>query len=154
MSDFGEEIIIRTGNVSLQNKDNPMYSIINHTVGEWLQEKNDEKFFEQFFLNDANDKYLDLFGADFGIKRKLDENDEDYRKRIIYESLTNLTVNYLVDVYNLDLYVFVNGFDVNDNTLTSDNKYYKSNGYMAVADVATQQILNRRFVIGSEITWL
>lgn len=154
MSDYGEEIINRTGNDNLIDKTNPMNIILNNSVGEWLQQKDNENFFEQFFLQDADGAYLDLHGNDFGVKRKLNESDEDYRQRIIYESLSNLTVNFLLDVYNVELYTFVDDFDVDDNYLTSDNPYFKENGVMASADTITKNILNKRFVIGAGITWL
>ena len=108
---------------------------------------------EQFFLQDATGKYLDLHGNDFGLPRKIDESDDDYRNRIIYESLGHLTTYFLKTVYNVELYVKVNDFD-KDTMLTSDNEYISDSGFMGVVDETTQKILEKKFVLVSGVTWL
>ena len=154
MSDFGEAIIKRINNHELQKTNNPMHQIIDNTVGEWLTDFDDTEFFEQFFLQESTGAYLDLHGKDFGIIRKIDESDEDYRNRIIYESLGHLTVDFLKKVYKLELYSYVEDFNVSNNTLVSDNPYLASQGFMAYADETTKQILNKKFVLGKGVTWL
>ena len=155
MSDFGEEILYNLGvNSSLNKPDNPMGRLIDNTIGEWLTRKNEEPFFEQFFLQEATGKYLDLHGKDYNVKRRLDESDEDYRKRIIYTVLGQLTVSYLVEVYDVILYRDVTDFDVTENTLTSDNPYLGGDGFMGIADETTKAILNKKFIMGTKFRWL
>lgn len=155
MSSFGEEIINRiNSNSGLTNPNNPAYNVINNTIGEWLDHFDLLSLYDGVFLQSAKGGYLNLFGHDYNILRELDEDDEHYRKRIIYETLGHLTVNYLVDIYNLILYVYVEDFDASDNMLTSDNPYLSEHGFMAVADDDVKNILNKKFVIGSGLTWL
>lgn len=155
MSDFGEAIIKRLNNNELQKTTNPMNQVINNAIGGWLTEFDEQEFFEQFFLQEAQGNYLDLHGRDYGIKRKIDESDEDYRKRIIYESLGQLTVGLLESVYNVNLYCHISNFDATSNTLTSQNPYLAANyGFMGVADTITQNILNKKFILDSGVTWL
>lgn len=131
-----------------------MGRLIDYTIGEWLTREDDKEFLEQFFLQEATCKYLDLHGRDYGVLRRVDESDEDYRQRIVYESLGHLTVEYLRKVYDLELYVNIDDFNPSENTLTSDNPYYNKCGFMASADATIKNILEKKFVIGSGITWL
>lgn len=155
MTDMGEDIITRIGvNSALNKSDNPMRKIIVEGIGGWLQSKDDFPFFEQFFLQEAEGKYLDLHGKDYDVKRRLNESDEDYRKRIIYSVLGHLTTLYIVDVYGVELYYNIPNFDVNDNCLTSDNPYLGSEGFMGIADETTKAILNKKFIMGTNFRWL
>ena len=153
MSDFGELIIERLSKTTGLTIDSDMGRLIDYTIGEWLQRENDEMFFEQFFLQEATGKYLDLHGKEFGVLRKIDESDEDYRKRIIYASLGFLTVNFLREVYGVELYSYVPNFDVDNNTLVSDNPYYDG-VLMGVASDEVKAVLNKKFVFGSGVIWL
>ena len=111
----------------------------------------DKDLDSQLFLNTATGAYLDLHGNDYGIRRKLDESDEDYRSRIIYESLGHLTVDFLLNVYGVELYSYVSGFNVNENTLVSDNPYMVSDGFLAVTDEVTKEILDKKFILDTNI---
>lgn len=155
MSDYGEEIINRLSeNSALRNSDNPMRKIIVDGIGEWFQQQDDTDFLEQFFLQEATGKYLDLHGKTYNVLRKLGESDEEYRQRIIYIVLGKLTVDYLRDVYDVKLYSHKDSFSILNNDLCSDNPYYSKNGFMGIADDIVKDILNKKFVIGSELTWL
>jgi hypothetical protein len=155
LSDFGEEIINRLPDTSsLHITTNPGRKVIDTTIGEWLTAFDDEDWFNQFFLDSATGPYLDVHGKDFNVKRKLDETDEDYRQRIIYETIGHLTINFLKEVYGVELYTYVPGFDATENTLISDNPYICSNGFLGVADSVTRNVLDKKFVVGSEVTWL
>lgn len=138
----------------LANKNNPMQKIINNGVGEWMQNIDEADFIEHLFLQEATGDYLDLQGRNYGVKRKIDETDEDYRNRIIYESLGHLTVDYLKEIYGLNVYVKVNNFDKENNDLTSDNPYLTDKGFMVDADEQTRRILNKKFVLDNNISWL
>lgn len=153
MSDFGELIIERLSKTTGLTLDSDMGRLIDYTIGEWLQRENDEMFFEQFFLQEATGKYLDLHGKEYGVLRRIDESDEDYRKRIVYSSLGFLTVNFLREVYDVELYSYVPNFDVDNNTLVSDNPCYDG-VLMGIASEDVQTVLNKKFVFGSGVIWL
>ena len=110
---------------SLQDDGNPLRIVLDRSVGEWLD--GFEQPFEQLFLTTATGGWLDAHGKDYGVSRRIDESDESYRQRIIYEKLDNLTAPLLSDVYNVDLYAFVEDYNPKENTLTSDNPYREGN---------------------------
>lgn len=167
MSDFGEEIISRLNpNSSLHNEDNPMRKIILNTVGEWLEKYNDKEFYEQLFLATAKEDYLDLHGITYNVYRRAEENDEDYLQRIVYESISHLTSNYINDVYDLGIYVDVIGLEEeiintyphsSNIKLTSDNMNISSeNGYFILLngnDDIRKNSLSKKMVLGSRIKW-
>lgn len=154
MSEYGEEILERLPeNSSLKMKNNPARKIIDNSLGEWLDNYVDN--FENLFLNESVGEYIDCHGREYGVYRKIDESDEDYKKRIIYQILGHLTADYLINIYKVNLYVNIPNYNPNNNELTSDNYYINGeNGFMASADETTQSILNKKFVLGSGIRWL
>lgn len=155
MSIHGEEIFDRLHLKSaLRDKNNDARKLLDYTVGEWLDNFTDTDFLEQFYIQNATDKYLDLWGKLFDIPRKLDENDDDYRNRIVYDGIGNLNVDYFINVFNLPLYAYVNNFNVYNNDLTSRNKYYKNNGFMSVAPLEIQQILSDKFLLEANIRFI
>lgn len=155
MTENGEQILDMIPETSqLSQPDNPMYKIIDYAVGGWLDNFEEKDLDSQFFLNTATGGYLDLHGEDYGIRRRLDESDDDYRQRIIYESMGHLTANFLLDVYNVQLYTFIDDFNADENTLTSDNPYIRTEGFLAVTDEKTRNILNKKFILDTNITWL
>lgn len=167
MSDFGEEIIERLNdNTALKDADNPMRKIILNTIGAFLDEYDNAEYFEQLFLSTAKGDYLDLHGITYKVYRKPDEDDDTYRNRIVYESLSHLTYNYLIDVYDLNLYTDVYELPSNSITqltpaqlhcLTSDNPYLNSeNGYFILiknTDMGKYESLENKMVLGSRIKW-
>ena len=128
-----------------------MRKVLDKSVGEWMD--GFEQPYDELFLSTASGGWLDAHGRDYGVPRKIDETDEDYRERIVYEKLDHLTVGLLYTVYGLDLFVFVEDFDPLENTLTSDNPHI-SNSYMSIADEDLQSILNGKFVLEGEVTWI
>ena len=139
---------------SLKNPDNPLFRILDLGVGEWFDNHDIQDLYDNLFLTEASGPYLDLHGNDYGVYRQDGEGDDEYRSRIIMDKLEYLTPEYLRDLYGLTLYVYVSSFDAHDNTLTSDNPYINQSGYMAVADESIQGILNGKFIIDGEISWL
>ena len=151
---FGEGIIERLPMHSvLHSEDNPFRKVFIGTVGAILDDFDIYDSMEGVYLQSATGVYLDAHGKDLGVKRKLDEGDDDYRSRLTYEVLGYLTVNYLVTVYGLTLYSLVDDFDSEDNTLVSDNPY-SSDEYMSVASEEIQAILDSKFIVDGGITWL
>ena len=136
---------------ALQKEDNELRKVLDRSVGEFMDSL--ELPFDELFLTSATGGWLDAHGKDYGVPRRLDEDDESYRERIVFEKLEYLTVGNLLSVYGLELFAFVSDFDPVDNMLTSDNPYLSSR-YMGVADETTRDILNKKFVLGAEVTWL
>lgn len=155
MSFNGETILEMLPETSqLSNPDNTMYKLIDRTVGAWLDDFEEHDLDTELFLNTATGKYLDLHGQDYNIRRKINESDTDYRERIIYESLGHLTVNYLRDVYNVELYVYVPDFNVSENSLTSDNPYLNTDSFIGICNQTTRDILDKKFIFDKSIYWL
>ena len=116
MSFYGTGIIERLPvNSQLQNPNNPMHIIIQNTIGELLD--NFEIDYDQFFLQDATGKYLDLHGKQYGIGRKNNESDEEYRNRIILGAYEYATVKVLTEIYGVEFYANVDNFENNTNLL-------------------------------------
>lgn len=136
---------------AIQKEDNELRKVLDRSVGEFMD--NLELPLDELFITSASGGWLDAFGRDFGVPRRLDEDDESYRERIVFEKLEYLTVANLLSVYGLELFAFVSDFDPVDNMLTSDNPYLSSR-YMGVADETTRDILDKKFVLGAEVSWL
>ena len=109
--------------------------------------------FEELFLESASGSWLDCHGRDFGVPRRLNEDDDSYRDRIVFEKLEYCNAPNLDSIYGLTLYAYVSGFSASSNTLTSDNPYSASS-FMSVADADTQRILNGKFALDNEVVWL
>lgn len=153
MSDYGEEIIERlNANSPLHDLNNPMRKIILNTIGEFLDRYENEEFFEQIFIATAKEDYLDLHGVLYDVYRKPEESDDDFRQRIIYEMLGHLTINYLLDIYDVKLYNYARAFDIENNTLTSDN-YYITNEFMS-PNTDMKGILMNKFILGEKFVWI
>ena len=152
---YGEAIIDRLHeNCALRDADNPMRSVFINTVGALLDDFDLYDSMEAPYLQNASGVYLDLHGKDLGVRRKYQESDDDYRKRLFYEVLGVLTVAYLLNVYELTLYSKVSSFSLTGMKLTSDNPYIDDSGFMAVASDEVQSILESKFVIGGGIEWI
>ena len=144
MSFYGTGIIERLPvNSQLQNPDNPMHNIIQNTIGELLD--NFEIDYDQFFLQDATGKYLDLHGKQYGIGRKNNESDEEYRNRIILCAYEYATVKVLTEIYGVKFYANVDNFENNTNLLCSDNPYL-TNELMGFISDEVYNILDEKFI--------
>ena len=155
MSDFGEALFeLLPIKSALNNPLNKGRKVIDNSVGEWFDHYDIFEFYNQLFLDSATGKYLDLFGKDYGTFRRLNESDEDYLQRIISEKSDSLTPSTLKSIFGLDLYSYVPDFSPELNHLTSDNSFINQNGYIAEADEDLKKLINSKFIIGEEITWL
>ena len=139
---------------SLKKEDNPLFQILDKSVGEWFDNHDIQEVYDSLFLTEAEGAYLDLHGKDYGVYRLDGESDDDYRNRIVMDKLEYLTPEYLVDVYGLTLYTLVDGFSLGDNTMASDNPFINTGGYMSVADDTVKNILNNKFIVDGGIVWL
>lgn len=152
---YGEAIIDRLHpRCSLRDENNPVRKVLINTLGAILDEFDIQGSLDAPYLQEARGVYLDLHGKDLNVPRRSGEADDDYRRRLYYEVLGYLTVAYLLNVYELDLFVFVQDFSLTGLTLTSDNPYICGGGFMSIADEETQRILENKFILGSGLTWL
>lgn len=155
MSDFFDNLVdLLPEHSALKKPDNQLRQVLDYSVGEWFDNRMDVNDFKSnLFLQTATGKWLDLFGLDYGIPRMEDESDDDYRQRIIYEKLDNLTTDTLINEYGLKLYCFVSQFNAGENSLTSNNPYL-SNKYIGIADKSLQGILNNKFILDTSLLFL
>lgn len=155
MSDFTDAMFgLLPEHSNLHKPSNEVRKVIERTLGVWLDENADVPgFWNQMFLTTSTGKYLDLHGRDYGVKRGLDESDEDYRKRIVFEKLEYLIADNLRDFYDVLLYIAYDGFNPLVNDLTSSN-LYRDNFYCGIAEEDTIQIINNKFILDNEIVWL
>lgn len=154
MSDFVDALVeLLPEHNSMKDPNNELRVVLNKCLGTWFDDHQVETVHDNVFFNSATGKYLDLFGNDYGVYRRTDESDDDYRNRILMEKLDYLTPLYLQTIYGLTLYAYVSIFDARQNCLTSDNPYL-SNQYMSTASVDVQNILNNKFILGDSILWL
>ena len=154
-SDYGEGIINRLHPDSpLRQEGNPARTLIMKTIGAWLDNYDVTELYDNGFLETATGKWLDLYGRDLGVVRQLDESDEDYRTRLIYESVGNLSMDYLLNVFDLSLYSFREDFNVEDNTLVSDNPFLNTGGYISVAEDDVISIMDRKLLLDGSISWV
>ena len=152
---FGEGVILRLPeHSSLHDASNPFRRVFINSVGALLDDFDVSESREGVYLQSAVGEYLDEHGEDLGVKRRFEETDEHYRNRLVYETLGYLTIAYLLNVYDLPVYAYVEDYDPSDNTLTSDNPFINEDGVMSVASDEIQGILSGKFPIGSQITWL
>ena len=154
-SDYGEGIINRLHPDSvLRQEGHPARSLIMKTVGAWLDDYDVTSLYDNSFLSTATGRWLDLYGRDLSVPRKLDESDEDYRTRLIYASIGNLSIDYLLNVFDLTLYSFREDFNVEDNTLVSDNPFLNTGGYISVAEDDVISIMDRKLLLNGSISWV
>ena len=96
--------------------------ILDQTIGKYFDdmEVRIEELLDAPFLTEASGDYLDLLhGILYGVKRKIDEDDMDYRIRLIFQAKDKLRVKELEDL-GCKVYAFVDDFD-KDTVLTSRN---------------------------------
>ena len=154
-SDYGEGIINRLHPDSvLRQEGHPARSLIMKTVGAWLDDYDVTSLYDNSFLSTATGRWLDLYGRDLSVPRKLDESDEDYRTRLIYASVGNLSIDYLLNVFDLTLYSFRDDFNVRDNTLVSDNPFLNTGGYISVAEDDVISVVDRKLLLDGSISWV
>ena len=155
MTLYGDEIINRLPpTTGLKDPHNPFSLLINCGVGGWLDEYDESDFLEMAFITDAKGKWLDLHGSQYGVTRQKDESDDHYRQRIILVSMGHLTMEYLCDVFDLEVYYAVDGFSESNMVFTTDNPYLANIRLMVKCSSSVKAILESKFPVGEGIVWL
>ena len=149
---FIEGILERLNNPSLQKSDNPGRIVLDGTLGEYLT--NYDNHILDMFLVKADGSYLDAHGKDFGIYRRENESDDDYRNRILLEQSMLDTTS---DFSKLDINLWVYFDDVLDkNQLTSRNEYLKDRhdpDYVFIASGSDKDYLIGKFIL-EDVLWV
>lgn len=136
----------RLNNEALQNDDNDFIKIYDGCINEYIE--NRRNHFLDIFLTTAESDYLDVHGKIYGIFRKKDESDEEYRNRII---LNKSILQRTTDFSKLDIGVWVYKDGVTDkDTLTSRNPYLKKEhdeDYIFIVSGNDVQYLEKKFLL-------
>lgn len=118
---YTEEVLSRLNNPALLDENNPARKVLDGTLGEFLEHFDNHLL--DMFLTRADGSYLDAHGKDFGIYRRENESDDNYRNRILLERSMLDTTS---DFNKLDVSLWVYFDDVMaKNQLTSRNEYLK-----------------------------
>ena len=154
MSLFGSAILERLRVDSpASDPDNPFYRVFDGSVGEWLDNFDVDRFHESLFVQEATGDWLDLHGEHYGVKRRVDETDADYFERIVKHTKGELTPQLLSADFGLLVFVDVAGFSVDGLTLTSDNRFINSDGWVVVCDDETRRLVEAGFVLNEAVRW-
>lgn len=149
---YTEEVLGRLNNPALQDPNNPGRIVLDGTVFEYLE--NYDNHLLDMFLTRADGSYLDAHGKDFGIFRRENESDDDYRNRILLERSMLDTTS---DFSKLDVELWVYFDDVLDkNQLTSRNEYLKEEhdlDYVFIASGTDKEYLENKFIL-SDVLWV
>ena len=145
-------IVERLNNESLQYENNEFTIILDGTVGEYLTNR-DNHFLDSFLLTATGD-YLDLHGDIFGLKRRDDESDDEFRQRIrTDETLIERTTDF--EKLDCQLWIYKDGVTDN-NVLTSRNTYLKDehdDAYIFIATGTDSVYIRSKFLLGG-ILWV
>lgn len=136
----------RLNNEALQDDENPFIKIYDGCINEYLQNRNNH--FLDVFLTMAEGDFLDIHGKMYGIFRKEDESDDDYRNRII---LSRSILQRTTDFSKLEIGFWVYKAGVTDkDTLTSRNPYLKEkhdDDYVFIVSGADISFLQKKFLL-------
>ena len=143
---YTKSIIERIANESLHDENNDFVQVLDGTVGEYLENRNNH--FLDVFLTMAEGKFLDIHGKMYNLFRKKDESDESYRNRII---LNKSLLQRTSDFYKLDIGFWVYKDGVTDkDTLTSRNPYLKEKhdeDYIFIVSGEDINLLQKKFLV-------
>lgn len=149
---FIEGILERLNNESLQKPNNQGRIILDGTLGSYLDHFDNHLL--DMFLVTADGSYLDAHGKDFGIFRRENESDDNYRNRILLERSMLDTTS---DFSKLDVELWIYFDDVMDkNQLTSRNEYLKEesdDNFAFIASGSDKEYLQNRFIL-NDILWV
>lgn len=139
-------IIERINNEALHDENNDFVRVLDGTVGEYLE--NRRNHFLDVFLTMAEGDFLDIHGKMYGIFRKEDESDDDYRNRII---LNRSILQRTTDFSKLEIGFWVYKDGVTDkDTLTSRNPYLKEkhdDDYVFIVSGEDVSYLQKKFLL-------
>ena len=152
LSNYTRGIVERLNNENLHNENNPFVIVLDGTVGEYLENR-DNHFLDSFIII-ADGDYLDLHGNIFGLKRKENEDDDTFRQRILTDARL---IERTTDFEKLDCQLWVYKEGVTDNnTLTSRNTYLKDlhdEDYVYLGTGTDSEYIQSKFLV-EDILWV
>ena len=152
LSNYTKGIVERLNNENLHDENNPFVIILDGTVGEYLENR-DNHFLDSFLITAEGD-YLDLHGNLFGLKRRENEDDDTFRQRILTdENLIERTYDF--EKLDCQLWVYKDGV-TNNNTLTSRNTLLKDlhdEEYVFIGIGTDSEYIQSKFLL-EDILWL
>lgn len=129
---------------NLSNEESDGYKLFDSTLVWYLQKIQDEEKMFNLFVETAEDTWLDLLGYVKGIFRLENENDDDYRNRIITSYNFQLSVD---DIEKLDGKIVCYVENINKQ-ITSKNDLL-SDEYIIEAPSSCKEYINRYVNDGS-----
>ena len=152
LCNYTKGITERINNEALHDENNPFVQILDGTIGEYLENR-DNHFLDMFIVT-ASGNYLDLHAKLYGLFRRDGESDDELRQRILLESSI---VQSTSDFLKLDIALWVYKDDVDKkNVLTSRNPYlkkYHDEDYVFIITGSDLNYIQSKFIIG-DVLWL
>ena len=99
-----------------------LQKILDETIGQYFDEVDNriEELVDAPFLSEAEGDYLDLlYGRLYGVSRGVDESDDEYRTRLMFQASDKMRVKELVDL-GCSVYAYVEDYNA-EWVLTSRN---------------------------------
>ena len=133
-------------NCQATDDDNPFKQFLDNTIGYFLDvvDEQTDELNTSMFVQESVGKFLDLHGVDYNLKRLPNESDEDYRNRLLLDSLDRFTFEWLYELFDLQLLTYNDDYE--DNMLLSDN-HYLNNQYFIDCTDEIWNVINRKFVV-------
>ena len=113
-------------------------SFLNGTLNDFEEDSFD--LMKQSFLVTMTGKYLDIKAEEYGLKRKTNETDDEFRQRIFNAISTYLSVNF-IKLQKTLIYTKKNLHDNIREKMTSDNPYLNNEYAVIPPDVETFDFL-------------
>lgn len=105
------------------------------------------------FLTEADGDYLDLIhGRLYGIKRHVDEDDDDYRARLVFQARDRMTIPVLDDM-GCSVYACVPDFDPT-NMLTSRNTSLTTKAIVECPSDEVEQLIKDNMIWEKVVTFI
>ena len=138
----------------IQDETNPFHQFLNNTIGYFLDviDEETDNLNVGIFVQESTGKLLELHGVDYGLKRLSNETDEDYRHRLVLDSLDRFTFNWLYTLFDLQLLCYKDNYNP-QTTLLSDNHYLDNKYFISCSD-EVWSIITKKFIVNDVLVRL
>ena len=146
----GDEMLEQVHRFSeLRSPSNEIHQLFVELIGRWIDEYDVVENIRKYSLKYATQEVLDLWGYQYGIYRKENENDDDFRQRIINKQLELFTVPYTLE-NGVTIFTCVSN---PHDRLTSHNPYL-TNDYLCYARNDIEEYFDKTYICWRDIIWL
>lgn len=121
--------------------------ILDHTIGPYFDDLAErvEEVIDAPFLTEATGEYLDiLHGKLYGISRKDEESDDDYRSRMIFQCKDGVRVPDLLEL-GCKVYAYTPYFNKN-TVLTSRNTSLDTGYYVKCPNENVEELIKENLI--------